>query len=137
MGDDILHGGAGSDTYGYSAGDGNDTIYITNDGSTNTIKLDGINSDDVLFSRSGDDLKVNFSDITGSLLLDDYFDNDADIIIDADDEFQLQISRNSELMTQILASSDTDDGDGGSIGITQTTTQVDTSQISHLWTPKD
>ena len=132
-----MYGGSGSDTYEYSAGDGNDTIHITDDGSTNIIKLDGIDSDDVLFSRSGDDLAINFSDISGSLLLDDYFDNDGNsLIIEASDNLQIQLTKNSNIMTQIISSSDTDDSDGGSIGATQTTTQVDTTQISHLWTSK-
>ncbi|MED7788161.1 calcium-binding protein [Francisella sp. 19X1-34] len=142
QGDDVLAGGAGSDTYNYSTGDGSDTINLAGDGSTDTLKLDDISKEDILFSRSDDDLLIDFSDQLSSLRIDDYFEsqfnNDA-LIIDTNDEFQMLLAANSNKMAEIIAANTSDDDiDGGSVdGSNQTTTQVDASQLADLWVPKN
>ncbi|MED7820292.1 MULTISPECIES: calcium-binding protein [unclassified Francisella] len=141
QGDDILAGGAGSDTYEYSTGDGNDTINLAGGGSTDTLKLNDISKDDILFSRADNDLQINFRDQLSSIIVDDYFEsqyNDA-LIIDANDEFQMQLAANANKMAEILAANVSDDDiDGGSVGgSNQVTTQVDASQLADLWVPKN
>jgi len=135
-GDDILTGGEGADTYNYSAGDGNDTINLSNDGETDTLSLKDISKEQISLTKSGKDLQVNFSDLMGSLNLPNYFDdqfNDTDFIIDANDEFQMQLSRNSAKMAEIIAGMASDDDDGGSVnGNSQITTQVDASALADL-----
>ena len=143
QGDDVLAGGAGSDTYNYSSGDGNDTINLAGDGSTDILKLNDISKDDILFSRSDNDLQINFHDQLSSLIIDDYFEsqfNNDSLIIDTNDEFQMQLAANANKMAEILAAntSSDDDIDGGSVdGSNQVTTQVDTSQLADLWVPKN
>jgi Ca2+-binding RTX toxin-like protein len=61
-GDDTLVGGNGGDTYLYGVGSGNDTIqdwgYYSG---TDTVQLSGLNSADVDFTRSGDDLFIQIN----------------------------------------------------------------------------
>ncbi len=78
LGDDRLEGMAGNDTYHYALGDGHDVI--DDYGSTNdTDRLNfgvGLNSSDVLMSRSGSngrDLTLSFQGQVGSVFLDDEF----------------------------------------------------------------
>ena len=143
QGDDVLAGGVGSDTYEYSSGDGNDTINLAGDGSTDTLKLNDISKDDILFSRSDNDLQINFHDQLSSLIVDDYFEsqyNNDSLIIDTNDEFQMQLAANANKMAEILAvnTSSDEDIDGGSVnGSNQVTTQVDASQLADLWVPKE
>ncbi|WP_150468382.1 calcium-binding protein [Francisella sp. SYW-9] len=143
QGDDILAGGAGSDTYEYSTGDGNDTINLAGDGSTDTLKLNDISKDDILISRSDNDLEINFHDQLSSLIVDDYFEsqfNNDSLIIDTNDEFQMLLGANANKMAEILAAntSSDEDIDGGSVdGSNQITTQVDASQLADLWVPKN
>ena len=55
-GDDVLRGGAGSDTYNFARGDDYDTIYDPTDaGSTDKLKLQGINSTEVKVMTSPTD----------------------------------------------------------------------------------
>ncbi|API86698.1 calcium-binding protein [Francisella uliginis] len=143
QGDDILAGGAGSDTYNYSAGDGNDTINLVGDGSTDILKLNDISKDDILFSRSDNDLQINFHDQLSSLIVDDYFEsqyNNDSLIIDTNDEFQMLLAANANKMAEILAAntSNDEDIDGGSVnGSNQFATQVDSSQLADLWVPNN
>ena len=67
-GDDILKGDYGSDSYRYGAGYGNDTV-IENGSSADTdvIRLQGLNSTDVTFSRFGDNLLITIN-ATGEVL---------------------------------------------------------------------
>jgi Ca2+-binding RTX toxin-like protein len=56
-GNDILNGGAESDTYIYGIGSGNDIITENTDSSaTDTVRLIGLNSSDILVNRNGQDL---------------------------------------------------------------------------------
>ncbi|API86507.1 calcium-binding protein [Francisella uliginis] len=143
QGDDVLAGGAGSDIYNYSTGDGNDTINLAGDGSTDTLKLNDISKDDILFSRSDNDLEINFHDQLSSLIVDDYFEsqfNNDSLIIDTNDEFQMQLAANANKMAEILVANTSidEDIDGGSVdGSNQVTTQVDSSQLAELWVPKN
>ncbi|WP_150468241.1 calcium-binding protein [Francisella sp. SYW-9] len=142
-GNDRIETGAGLDTYNYSTGDGNDTINLAGDSSTDTLKLNDISKDDILFSRSDNDLLIDFSDQLSSLIVDDYFEsqyNNDSLIIDTNDEFQMLLGANANKMAEILAAntSSNEDIDGGSVdGSNQVTTQVDASQLADLWVPKE
>ncbi|WP_150463561.1 calcium-binding protein [Francisella sp. XLW-1] len=146
IGDDTLRGESGADTYRYSQGDGNDIIQqASSDGtSTDTLELTDIDHDDILFSRDGDDLNINFdNNILGSVIVDDYFteqfNNSDGLIIDANDEFALDLSANSNKIAELLAAAGADDidMDGGSVdGTVQTTTKLSSSELADLWLPK-
>ena len=73
-GDDILKGDYGSDSYRYGAGYGNDTI-IENGSSADTdvIRLQGLNSADVTFSRFGDNLLITVNATGEVLKVQDHF----------------------------------------------------------------
>ncbi len=65
LGNDFLLGGAGSDTYVYNFGDGNDSIRDIGAGSTDILELNGILLADISISRdlgSPNDLLLTFSD---------------------------------------------------------------------------
>jgi Ca2+-binding RTX toxin-like protein len=61
-GDDVIAGSTGSDTYIFGIGSGNDTVteldYLSG---TDTARLIGLNSSDVTFSRTGNDLTVTIN----------------------------------------------------------------------------
>jgi len=57
-GDDVLVGGAGGDTYVFTAGDGNDTIEDIGFGESDTLRLLGVAQADATLTRSGNDLLV-------------------------------------------------------------------------------
>lgn len=81
-GPDFLSGGNGSDHYLYARGDGIDTIRDDGD-SSSTDKLiftDGIDVEDLWLVRSGSDLKIYLLAGSGSILIDDWFTNPANII---------------------------------------------------------
>ncbi|MDK8264857.1 calcium-binding protein [Pseudomonas oryzihabitans] len=79
VGDDFLVGGSGSDTYGYSYGDGNDTISNLEQGEDGA-RLDSvsfgsdINIESVVFVRNYNDLRIGFKDTSGGILIQGYFD---------------------------------------------------------------
>jgi Ca2+-binding RTX toxin-like protein len=61
-GNDYLHGGGGGDTYIYGVGSGNDTVdESSGDSGIDVIKLLGLNSSDILLSRSGNDLLIQIN----------------------------------------------------------------------------
>ncbi|MGQ0685617.1 calcium-binding protein [Bradyrhizobium sp.] len=61
-GNDYLHGGGGGDTYLYGVGSGNDNVdENSSDSGTDAVRLIGLNSSDVLFSRSGNDLLIQIN----------------------------------------------------------------------------
>jgi hypothetical protein len=59
-GKDYLYGESGSDLYIFGSGHGKDTLQDLNEtaGSTDTVRLDGITKDEIVFSRRNDDLLV-------------------------------------------------------------------------------
>ncbi len=60
LGNDAVSGGAGSDTYIYQSGDGNDTIQEKDDSTIDVdiLFLEWLDTDEVTFSRSGEDLLI-------------------------------------------------------------------------------
>jgi Ca2+-binding RTX toxin-like protein len=68
---DSLIGGAGADTYFWSRGDGNDTIFDTDDSKTSTDILDlrDVSSGDVTLSRLGNDLHVVIGGTNGATIV--------------------------------------------------------------------
>ncbi|MFS8037816.1 ExeM/NucH family extracellular endonuclease [Xanthobacter sp. AM11] len=71
-GDDMLLGGDGSDTYSYEEGDGSDTIVedAGQDGDTDTLVFQDIESDKVTFGRDGNDVVVHLEDGSTVILKD-------------------------------------------------------------------
>ncbi len=71
-GNDLVRGGTGDDTYVYAAGDGNDVIdeWAGWEGSFDVLELGvGIDSDDLIFTRSGEAYVMTFAHMAGSLTL--------------------------------------------------------------------
>ncbi|WP_053981906.1 calcium-binding protein [Marinagarivorans algicola] len=77
-GNDRLTGGAGNDTYKYALGDGVDTIYSEDVGdSADILSFDeGINLEDINFSRIGEDLRITVG--KGDQVTVDNFFSDGD-----------------------------------------------------------
>lgn len=74
-GNDALAGGDGGDIYVYKAGSGNDTVTETGAGTgTDVVKLVGLNSSDVTFSRTGDDLFIRINSTGEALKVLSQFD---------------------------------------------------------------
>jgi Ca2+-binding RTX toxin-like protein len=79
-GDDSLRGANGGDTYIYRAGSGNDTIYENSgDDGTDLVKLVGLTSSDVEFSRSGSDLLIRILSSGETLKVDSQFNGTSGI----------------------------------------------------------
>jgi Ca2+-binding RTX toxin-like protein len=108
LGDDLLSGAGGNDSYVYSRGDGNDTILEASlDGNKDRLVLSNINPSDVTLVRNGNDITVVVRDSApdagddGSILLkgafEDWFGHGVDEIVFGDgttwsrSEFQLML----------------------------------------------
>lgn len=74
-GDDFLYGSAGSDTYLYASGDGNDEISddvgFTDDANIDILRLTDLNLTDIALQRDGDNLLVTMAG-TGQVITIDY-----------------------------------------------------------------
>jgi Ca2+-binding RTX toxin-like protein len=88
-GDDALTGGAGNDIYRFSTGFGKDRInnFDTDAGRIDVIEFtEGIAQEDLVFSRHGDDLVINFANSTDDQLRIEshfYLDSTGGYAIDA------------------------------------------------------
>jgi hypothetical protein len=71
--DDRLEGSSGSDTYIWNVGDGSDAIYDSS--GTNTLIVgEGVNPADLSLSRSGNDLVIEFNDLSsGSVTVERWY----------------------------------------------------------------
>ncbi len=76
-GDDQLNGGLGNDSYVFNLGDGTDVVNETG-GQDEVLFGDGIVQADVTFEQSTDDLVVNLSNGTDSIIVKDWFISDAE-----------------------------------------------------------
>ena len=75
-GNDYLEGGTGNDTYRFARGDGQDTIYDvdTTAGNKDVIEFaEGINPEDVLVVRSGNNLIFKLAGTTDQITVSSYF----------------------------------------------------------------
>ncbi|MEW5756026.1 MAG: calcium-binding protein [Pseudomonadota bacterium] len=86
-GQDYLYGGRGADTYRFSLGDGNDSIYEGYYAENYTVrdKIEfgvGFAKEDMIFSGSSNDLIISFSGNTESLRIQDWFIGTANVIED-------------------------------------------------------
>ena len=70
-GDDYLNGGIGNDTYIFTKGDGKDIIKDT--GGRDTLLLRNINRDELVFSKSKNDLIMRFKNQTDEITVKDHF----------------------------------------------------------------
>ncbi len=124
-GNDTLRGNGGSDTYLYGAGSGNDTVIDTSNYSgTDTVKLVGLLSADVMFSRSGNDLLIQILSSGETLKVQSQFDgtNGIEQVVFGDntlwDRSQILTAawmRGTDSADNLIGSSDPDtfDGKGG------------------------
>ncbi len=77
QGNDILYGGAGNDTYRWNSGDGFDTIE-DNSGQNSVEFGDGIDFDDLTFTKIGENLYITINNNpTEGLNLSKFFNNDS------------------------------------------------------------
>ncbi len=77
-GDDKIYSDSGSDTYIFNAGDGHDTIgdmnMNMNTTDSDTIKFgSGINKDDLIVTRNGDDLELLFNNSTDQITIQSWY----------------------------------------------------------------
>lgn len=73
-GDDLLRGQGGNDAYFYKKGDGNDEIRIEDDAASfEKLILDDLNANNIWFSQTGHDLKIETINTPGQILIDDWF----------------------------------------------------------------
>ncbi len=122
-GNDTLRGQGGGDTYLYGAGSGNDTVIDTaNYSGTDTVKLVGLSSADVKFTRSGNDLFIQILSSGETLKVQNQFDstNGIEQVMFADDTIwdRSQILaaswiRGTSGNNDLSGSSDADTFDGG------------------------
>lgn len=74
LGDDVLRGYGGGDTYVYNLGDGADTIYERPDSGADKLVFGaGISASDALVTRGGDHAYLTFVNAAGSIKLDTQF----------------------------------------------------------------
>ena len=77
QGNDMLYGGAGNDTYRWNSGDGFDTIE-DNSGQNSVEFGDGIDFDDLTFTKIGENLYITINNNpTEGLNLSKFFNNDS------------------------------------------------------------
>lgn len=69
-GNDTINGGAGNNTYVFNLGDGQDTV-ISGTGE-DTININGVSFDNLLYTKSNNDLIINYSQ-NDRVTLPDYF----------------------------------------------------------------
>ena len=102
-GDDKLYGDAGNDSYNFSAGFGVDTIYNhdTSADSTDIARFDdSVSIEDLWFSRSSDDLKINMVGTNDQITIDQWYEGS---------DYQLdQFEIGSETSTSVLLNSQLD-----------------------------
>lgn len=74
-GNDYLEGDEGNDTYIYTLGDGNDTIgnYDYSAGRVDTLKLERLNYQDIVFQRQGNDLLVIIKSNNETITINSFF----------------------------------------------------------------
>ncbi|WP_024671377.1 calcium-binding protein, partial [Pseudomonas tremae] len=127
-GNDRLDGGDGDDTYLFGIGSGQDTVYYSYEsraGKRDTVKLIGLNADDVTLSREGSDLIVRINGTVDSLRINYHFISEAtagyqiDRIQFADgshwdqEEIKLQVLKATAADQTIIGYSSADQLNGG------------------------
>ncbi|MGI4776718.1 MAG: calcium-binding protein [Janthinobacterium lividum] len=78
-GNDTLNGGAGDDTYVFNKGDGADTIndYDYSQGSSDTLSISNVASNQLWFAKSGNDLLVSVIGATDSMKVQNWYSGDS------------------------------------------------------------
>mgnify|MGYP001015320616 CR=1 FL=1 len=74
-GDDYLDGYYGNDTYIFNKGDGSDTVYDA-DGNDDKVIL-GYNSQDIMFERSGNNLRLRMIGSSDSVTINSWYTNNS------------------------------------------------------------
>ncbi|WP_415891703.1 calcium-binding protein [Neptuniibacter sp. PT8_73] len=74
LGNDRLEGGSGNDIYYFNQGDGQDTIKESSSSSNDQLVLgESISYDDLWFSRSGNDLVIDFNSSTDQVKIQSWY----------------------------------------------------------------
>ncbi|WP_415896380.1 calcium-binding protein [Neptuniibacter sp. QD57_21] len=74
LGNDYLEGGSGSDIYYFNQGDGQDTVKESSSSSNDQLVLgESISYDNVWFSRSGNDLVIDFNSSTDQVKIQSWY----------------------------------------------------------------
>ncbi|WP_436088929.1 calcium-binding protein, partial [Pararhizobium sp. LjRoot255] len=114
LGNDVINGAAGDDTYVYARGEGNDTITEeSNNGANDRLLLADVNPADVTLVRNGNDLTVVIAESSpgagdaGSILikatLDSSYDRGIDKIVFADGTTWTRAQLRDMLLTSTAA----------------------------------
>ncbi|WNH43153.1 MULTISPECIES: putative Ig domain-containing protein [Xanthomonas] len=72
-GDDVMAGGGGNNSYFFDRGFGHDVIRLTAGAKDQIVFREDITSDELIFTRNGDDLTVRMADDTDAVSLMGYF----------------------------------------------------------------
>ncbi len=74
-GNDKIYGGTGKNTYAFSSGDGNDTIYSSKGAQDTIIFKDLSDSDSIELSNKGNNLILTYGENKDTITIADYFKN--------------------------------------------------------------
>ena len=137
-GDDYLNGAAGDDTYIFNVGDGNDVIedYYANTSYSRKDKIifgEGISIDDIIFTKSGNDLLISFTETDDSITITNHnyssyyqIENFA-----TSDGYTIDYSKVNQLI-QAMASFEADTGMNWSDAVEQGN-EIANNIVSEMW----
>ncbi|MCC4600755.1 hypothetical protein LL964_12175 [Xanthomonas melonis] len=91
-GDDTLVGGDGDDFYGYTAGQGHDTIVNVDAYGDDMLQVDGAGFDQFSFTRVGDDMVAILNDQSGSLTFKNWYADAANRVDRLHDKNRMELS---------------------------------------------
>ncbi len=131
-GNDTLDGGAGNDRYLFGKGDGQDVIAQNDAVGNDALVFDSnIATDELWFSRQGEDLQINIAGSDDQVTVDDWYTHDAAQL----DEIEVgsTVLRNSQVnqLVSAMAAYSVPEGDGGVIA--QSTKDALQPVLSQVW----
>ncbi|WP_271271490.1 calcium-binding protein [Aliamphritea hakodatensis] len=131
-GNDTLDGGAGDDRYLFGKDDGQDVIAQNDADGNDTLVFDGnIATDELWFSRQGEDLQINIAGTDDQVTVDNWYTNDGAQL----DEIEVgsSVLRNSQVnqLVNAMAAYSVPEGDGGVIA--QSTKDALQPVLTQVW----